>query len=191
MNAGPRVRSGTSGTIKGSARETRGLLLQKLPLDEIARTRGLVSRTIVGHVVRLIESGDVSPAEYLVPTGDRLDRISEAFRVHGYYELRPVHEALDYDYSYDELQIARAYLRSSHQDTLQRVESRQIWIGTAPPYFIRPQNIRRVHKTQPRFVRTAVAAQIGVSVHCVRRVTQARGEKWRTACGCEIEEQAA
>jgi hypothetical protein len=64
----------------------------------------------------LIESGDASPAEYLVSTADGLDRIREAFRVHGYYELRPVREALDYDYSYDELQIARAYLRSSHQD---------------------------------------------------------------------------
>ena len=72
--------------------------------------------TIVGHVVRLIESGDVSPAEYLVPTGGGLDRIREAFRVHDNYELRPVREALGYDYSYGELQIARAYLRSTHQD---------------------------------------------------------------------------
>ena len=51
-----------------------------------------------------------------VGLGDGLNRIEEAFQVHGYYELRPVREALDYDYSYDELQIARAYLRSSHQD---------------------------------------------------------------------------
>jgi len=92
------------------------LLLQQMPLDEIARSRGLISRTVVGHVVSLIESGDVSVGEYLVPTGHGLGRIREAFRVHGYHELRPVREALDYDYSYDELQIARAYLRSSGRD---------------------------------------------------------------------------
>ena len=113
---GSRGRSGNSATIGDSARETRGLLFQKLPLDEIAQRRGFVLSTIVGHVVRLIESGDVSPAEYLVPTGDWLDRIREAFRVHGYYELRPVREALDYEYTYDELQIARAYLRQSDRD---------------------------------------------------------------------------
>ena len=116
-NVGRRVPGSRSGTVEGSVNETRELLLQALPVDEIARSRGLVSRTIVGHVVRLIESGDVSPAEYLVPTGDGLDRIREAFQIHGYYELRPVREALNHEYSYDELQIARAYLRPSLQDS--------------------------------------------------------------------------
>ena len=96
--------------------KTRELLLQGLPIDEIARSRGLVSQTVVGHVVRLIESSDVGPAKHLVPTGDDLSRIREAFQVHGYHELRSVREALDYDYAYDELHIARAYLRSPHGD---------------------------------------------------------------------------
>jgi ATP-dependent DNA helicase RecQ len=115
-SAGRKDRKGSSGGIGNSVKETRGLLLQGMPLDEIARSRGFAVRTVVGHVVSLIESGDVSPAEYLVPTGDRLDKIRDAFRVHGYYELSPVREALGHDYSYDELQIARAYLRSSHED---------------------------------------------------------------------------
>ena len=108
--------SGNSGTIGDSARETRGLLLLKLPLDEIAQRRGFALSTIVGHVVRLIESGEVSPAEYLVPTGDVLSRIREALQIHGYYELRLVREALDYEYTYHELQIARAYLKQSNPD---------------------------------------------------------------------------
>ena len=115
-NAVRKDRGRDSSAVTSSVQETRSLLLRQMPLDEMARSRGLVLRTVVGHVVRLIESGDAAPAEYLIPDGDRLDRIREAFRVHGFYELRPVREALDYDFSYDELQIARAYLRSSHQD---------------------------------------------------------------------------
>ncbi len=99
--------------IGGSVHKTRELLLRQLPLDEIARARGLVVTTIVNHVVRLIESGDSGTAEYLIPTGDRLARIAGAFRELGYYPLGPVREALDYDYTYAELHIARAFLKSS------------------------------------------------------------------------------
>ncbi len=121
-NDGPRSgrgsnsRSRETDSIADTVRQTRVLLLEKLPIDEIASSRRVTQRTIVGHVARLIESGDVDAAEYLVPTGGRLDRIREAFRVHGYYSLRTVRDFVGDGFSYDELMIARAYLKATNPD---------------------------------------------------------------------------
>jgi hypothetical protein len=76
----------------------------------------MTTRTIVGHVARLIESGDVESATYLTPSGARLARMQEAFRVHGYASLRTVRDFVGDSYSYDEITIARAYLRATNPD---------------------------------------------------------------------------
>ena len=113
---GSRSRRGESDPISDSVRQTRALLLDRLPLDEIAQSRGMTTRTIVGHVARLIESGDVESAAYLTPPGARLARMQEAFRVHGYASLRTVRDFVGDSYSYDEITIARAYLRATNPD---------------------------------------------------------------------------
>ncbi len=93
--------------------ETRKLVKRRLPLEEIARRRGLTVSTILSHLERLAEVGEKLDIAYLLPPAERLEAIRAAFQRAGTFTLTPVREALGEDYSYEELRLVRLWLRQN------------------------------------------------------------------------------
>ncbi len=90
--------------------QTRQLLQQGMSIDEVARQRGLVKSTIVGHLERLIQAGEDLDLRPLMPPPARFEKIRAAFEESGDTLLSPVKALLGYDYSYDEIRLARIFL---------------------------------------------------------------------------------
>ena len=98
--------------LRGSTYEqTKILLAQGLSLEEVARRRGLVIGTIMGHIERLIQEGEVLDLSPYLPTTQRMEQIRQALYNAEDERLSPVKEELGDEYSYGELRIARAFMR--------------------------------------------------------------------------------
>ena len=91
--------------------ETKSLLEQRLSVSQIAQQRGLAETTIIGHLERMAGEGLILDLEHLLPSAEKLDNIGVAFDVCGSDVLRPVREFLGAQCTYDELRLARIYLR--------------------------------------------------------------------------------
>ena len=97
----------------GTFFETKNLVLQKLSIEEIAKTRNLSTGTIIGHIEKLIESDPSLDIEYLKPPLNRFETINAAFAKTNGTALAPVRELLGEAYSYDELKLVRLFLKIS------------------------------------------------------------------------------
>ena len=91
--------------------ETKSLLEQRLSISQIAQRRGLGETTVIGHLERMAWQGVILDLEHLLPSAEKLDNIGAAFDVCGSDFLRPVREFLGAQCTYDELRLARIYLR--------------------------------------------------------------------------------
>ncbi len=115
-NIPPRLGERSRAVKRGGStyEETKKLVLQKLPVSEIAERRGIAEHTIVSHIERLVTAGEELDIDYLMPPAQRLEKIRAAFQKAGSLTfLTPVRESLGEDYSYDELGLVRIYLRQS------------------------------------------------------------------------------
>lgn len=93
---------------------TKELLLKKLSLAEIVKKRGLKIGTIIEHLEKISESDNGLPIDHLKPNAIRLEKIKAAFETTGMiWALGPVRELLGDDYSYDELRLARIFIKKS------------------------------------------------------------------------------
>ena len=90
---------------------TRELLSKGLSVSQIAQQRGLAETTIIGHLEFMVSQGVTLDMEYLLPSPERLRSIEKAFDVYGNSILKPAWEFLGTEYTYDELRLARMYLR--------------------------------------------------------------------------------
>ena len=91
--------------------ETKKLLQQGLSVAEISERRGLAWSTIIGHLERLVMSGEDLDLDHLMPPRERFEKIESAFQQMGTQYLTPIWELLGEDYSYDELELVRIGLR--------------------------------------------------------------------------------
>lgn len=112
----PEKKTKVSVTSKQNTYEiTLALLQEGKSVADIAENRGLGFGTIVEHAEKLAVSGRLSPSEFeaLLPEvlKTRLVPIAEAFQALGFEKLSPVYSRLAEAYTYDELKLARAYLR--------------------------------------------------------------------------------
>ena len=82
-----------------------------MSISQIAQQRNLFELTIIGHLERLTAQGVTLDLEHLLPLPERLDKIREAFSVCGSDLLKPAWEFLGDQFTYDELRLARIYLR--------------------------------------------------------------------------------
>ena len=82
-----------------------------MTIDEIASHRGLARTTIVGQIERMASQGQELSLEHLLPPPDRLQKIREALDVCGDEYLKPIREYLGPEFEYDELRLARLFLR--------------------------------------------------------------------------------
>ena len=94
---------------------TRELLAQSLDIAQIARQRNLAEPTIIGHLERMAAQGVPLNLEHLLPPPERFDKIKAAFDTCGMDFLAPVREYLKNEVTYDELRLARIYLRQGEK----------------------------------------------------------------------------
>ena len=88
---------------------------QRLSISQIAQRRSLAKTTIIGHLERMAWQGLILDLEHLLPSAEKLDNIREAFNVCGSDFLRPVREFLGAQCTYDDLRLARIYLRQERR----------------------------------------------------------------------------
>lgn len=87
--------------------DTLELIVKKIPLENIAKNQGRKVPTIINHIEKIIDSGERVDLEYLKLPKDRYKKISKTFDEIGDEFLKPVWEALDGEYSYDEIRLVR------------------------------------------------------------------------------------
>ncbi|KKW20736.1 MAG: hypothetical protein A3H73_01535 [Candidatus Taylorbacteria bacterium RIFCSPLOWO2_02_FULL_50_120] len=115
----------------GTLSLTKELILKKLSLPDIAKKRARTVGTILHHLEELTGKGELVPARdlmHLSPDPDRFAKIEKAFKKisteamrgehdalrgpSGFIKLSPVRSLLDDSYSFDELRLARLFLKS-------------------------------------------------------------------------------
>ncbi len=100
-------------TTASTYQKTKELFLQKLSLPTIAKERGLSIGTILTHLEKLTEDGENIDIAYLKLPAEDLTKIQAAFKKSGGFALTPVHKALEENFSYDELRLARIFIKST------------------------------------------------------------------------------
>lgn len=90
---------------------TRLLVIQKISIKEMAEQRDLCSDTIIHHLEKIAAFFGTKDLEYLKPERERFDRIKAIFENFTDFKLSPVKEILGDDFSYEEIKLARIFLR--------------------------------------------------------------------------------
>ena len=88
---------------------TLGIVRDAKSLKEAAKLRALTASTIVKHLEDLNALGKLVREDFahLMPSGDALARITDAFAAVESDRLTPVYAALDGAYSFEEIRLAR------------------------------------------------------------------------------------
>jgi hypothetical protein len=100
--------------------ETRALLSQKLSVREMAQKRGISEGTILEHLEKLVSDGKVNALRelgHIKPQAKRFEKIKKAFDTAytetGEMKLTPAREILGESFNFEELRLARLFLKRS------------------------------------------------------------------------------
>ena len=108
---GARAQSDGQANTSQPSEETLRLLEQGHTFEEIAKIRGRKLQSVVALVADLIERGQLEfEPEWLLL--ERYDLIVAACRQHGFGRLKPIKESLPDDFTYDEIRLVVAHLRT-------------------------------------------------------------------------------
>jgi len=107
----PILISKTRTVRQANFQKTQELIKQKISLEKIAEILGFAQGTIINHIEKIIESGERLDLEYLKMPADNFSTIKSAFAKCGEEKLKPVFEYLEEKYSYDDLRLARVFLK--------------------------------------------------------------------------------
>ncbi|MCK9378103.1 MAG: DNA helicase RecQ [Syntrophobacterales bacterium] len=91
--------------------ETQKLVQKKMSVAEIASQRGLTCATIAAHLEKLVSAGAQIDLGYLRPSDENFAKIKAAFEKSGGMSLSPVQKMLGEQFSYEELRLARLFLK--------------------------------------------------------------------------------
>jgi ATP-dependent DNA helicase RecQ len=92
--------------------KTKELIQKKVSLPRIAKHEKLSQDTIINHIEKMIDAGEILDLEYLKLPRDRYDVMRKAYLKCGDEKLKPVYEYLEGKYTYDELKLVRVLLRA-------------------------------------------------------------------------------
>jgi ATP-dependent DNA helicase RecQ len=92
--------------------KTRELVQKKIPLARMAKNQEISPSTVINHIEKMIDAGEMIDVEYLKLPRDRFAVMEKAFTVCGDEKLKPVFEYLKGKFSYDELKLARVLLNA-------------------------------------------------------------------------------
>ena len=87
--------------------QTKNMLLQKIPLNQIAQQRGRGVGTIINHMEKLIAVGEKINLGYLKPPEKTYNEITSKLIDSADKKLKPIYEALNEKYSYEDIRMVR------------------------------------------------------------------------------------
>jgi ATP-dependent DNA helicase RecQ len=85
--------------------KTKKMVLEKMPLAEIAKKEGFTEGTIMKHIEKIFEAGENLDIDYLKPPQEEFAEIKTAFEECGNEKLKPIFEFLGEKYSYDQIRL--------------------------------------------------------------------------------------
>ncbi len=97
---------------------TKKLINEELSIKEMAAKRDMTEGTIIAHLEKLVEEGELKPddLEHLKPAGKIFQHVMEAcekvLAKEGDIKLTPVRNLLKNKYSYDEIRLVRLFVSS-------------------------------------------------------------------------------
>ncbi len=105
-------RRATEKTAKTSStlEETKMLIEKKMSLMQIADERRLSKGTIIQHLEKLVNAGELDEIEHLRPNKQDFDVMAKAFEASGGTSITAVYHQLGEKYRYDELRLVRLFL---------------------------------------------------------------------------------
>ncbi len=92
--------------------KTKELIQKKVSVARIAKNEKLSQDTIINHIEKMIDAGEILDLEYLKLPRDRFEVMKKAFSKCSDEKLKPVFEYLAGNYTYDELKLVRVLLRA-------------------------------------------------------------------------------
>lgn len=119
LNSLPKVKT-KKGEKKEKARlstyqKTKNLVEEKLSIKEISQKRRLKWETILRHLEKLIEKEEGLNLEHLRLSPQRFQKIKLAFQQTDDWRLSPVKEILGEEFSWQEIKIARLFLKKEEK----------------------------------------------------------------------------
>lgn len=93
-----------------TVRKTRAMFDGGMSPERIAAERGLSANTVAAHLEALLSAGTPLDLSRLLST-ERLQTMVQALQLHGDARLKQAWDALGGEYGYDELRLARGWLR--------------------------------------------------------------------------------
>jgi ATP-dependent DNA helicase RecQ len=106
------ARPDRSKRLGSTYRETQQMVLSKKSIEKMASMRGLAAGTIAAHIEKLVITGEKIDIDYLRPSAEQFETIKAAFHQSGGTALSPVWEMLGGQFSYEEIRIARLFIKS-------------------------------------------------------------------------------
>ena len=85
--------------------KTKEMVLEKMPLAEIAKEEGFTEGTIMKHIEKILEAEENLDIDYLKPPQEEFAEIKTAFEECGNKKLKPIFEFLGEKYSYDQIRL--------------------------------------------------------------------------------------
>jgi ATP-dependent DNA helicase RecQ len=83
-------------------------------VSEIASELEIKKGTVISYLIKFVQAGNSIPSNKIIVASslndDDLKLVHDAFKEHGLDKLRPIYEALDEQFSYDELRIVQLYI---------------------------------------------------------------------------------
>ncbi len=92
--------------------QTKKMLLEKMPIEEIASLRGVRFGRILAHIEKLVSAGEKIDIDYLRLSIEKFETIKGAFQKSGGTALSPIRDILGEQFSYEELRIARLFIKA-------------------------------------------------------------------------------
>ena len=93
--------------------KTKEMISKKLPISEIAKIEGFKERRIIYHIETLLDGKEEIDINYLLPLNEDYIAIKQAFESLGMERLSPIYEFFNGKFSYEQIRIVRAIIRSS------------------------------------------------------------------------------
>jgi ATP-dependent DNA helicase RecQ len=82
-----------------------------MSIEKMAGMRGVSAGTIISHIEKLVSSGEKIDIDYLRPSSGKFEKIRAAFQKSNGTALWPVREMLGEEFSFEELKIARIFIK--------------------------------------------------------------------------------
>ncbi|MDD3006724.1 MAG: DNA helicase RecQ [Candidatus Pacebacteria bacterium] len=93
-------------SISKTALTTKELIIQQVPLAEIAKRENFKIGTIINHITQLLAEGEILDLSYIDFPQEKFSKIESAFEECGNERLKPVFDYLGEEYSYDDIRLA-------------------------------------------------------------------------------------